>query len=87
MILPKGAVIVKPKYFAENKGKEEFAHNHFRYDHKNDCYICAYHKKLKYMRTHKHRNGGEYRIYANYAACDNCPKKTECKMQTALKHE
>ena len=30
------------------------------------------------MRNHKHNNGKEYRVYANYAACNNCPQKAKC---------
>jgi len=30
------------------------------------------------MRNTKHSDGKFYRVYANYAACARCPKKTEC---------
>ena len=70
-------LVAKPKPGGAVKPKE-YSRDRFVYDSGNDSYICPCGNLMRYMRYHKHSNSKEYRLYANYSACNNCPKKSEC---------
>ena len=70
-------LVAKPKSGGAIKS-EGFTHGDFIYDTENDRYICPCQNKLRFMRINKHNNGKTYKIYANYSACRQCPKKPEC---------
>jgi len=61
-----------------SKKAGEFSRDAFSYNPENDCYTCPCQNTLKFMRTQKHSNGEEYRVYANYSACSACPRRSEC---------
>ena len=65
------------------KHAESFTREEFSYDASRDCYTCPYQAELRFMRTQRHSNGREYRVYANYAACRTCPGREQC---TEAKH-
>lgn len=75
-------LVAKPKAGGAKKD-EGFTHDDFRYDREQDCYTCPCQNTLKFMRIQKHSNGKEYRVYANYAACPRCPRRSAC---TKAKH-
>lgn len=70
-------LVAKPKPGGTKK-EEGFTHDSFIYEKENDSYICPCKNRLNYMRNHKHSNGKEYRVYANYSACGNCPRQAKC---------
>ena len=73
-------LVAKPKAGGAKKG-EGFKRENFIYDRDNDCYVCPCQNELRFMRTQKHSDGKEYRIYANYPICGKCPKRSECTKQ------
>lgn len=60
------------------KHSEGFAREDFIYESENDCYVCPCRNRLRFMRTQMHNDKKEYRVYANYAACAECPDKEKC---------
>jgi len=70
-------LVAKPKPGGDVKS-EGFSRDSFVYDRENDYYICSCQNRLNFMRVQKHSNGKEYRVYANYSACGQCPKRSEC---------
>ena len=72
----------KPGGAKMNKG---FTHRDFTYDRENDCYICPCQNQMYYKCNKQHSDGREYRIYANYTACGQCPKKSVC-MKSQYRH-
>jgi len=70
-------LVAKPKPGGA-KMAEGFSLYDFTYNKENDCYICPMQNKLNFMRAQKHSNGKDYRVYANYAACNKCPQKSLC---------
>lgn len=60
------------------KHEEGFAHEDFIYDRENDCYTCPCKHSLRFMRMQTHSKEKEYRVYANYAVCSQCPKRKKC---------
>lgn len=75
-------LVPKPKAGGDKKA-EGFTRESFVYDCENDCYRCPCQNQLRFMRTQKNSDGKEYRLYANYSACGQCPRRTEC---TRAKH-
>lgn len=55
----------------------EFNHEAFQYDKERDCYICPMGNAIPFKRT---RRAGKIvgREYHNSAACNGCPKHTNC---------
>lgn len=71
-------LIAKPKPGGPKK-EEGFTLDKFTYDRENDCYFCPCQNRLRFMRMeHNNSTGKEYRVYANYSACANCPKRSAC---------
>jgi hypothetical protein len=70
-------LVAKAKAGGAKKG-EGFTRERFIYDRESDSYICPCKNQLKFMRMHKHSNGKEYRLYANYSACGTCQRRAEC---------
>jgi len=70
-------LVAKPKSGGSKK-KEGFTREDFIYDKGSDCYICPCQNKLRFMRTQRLVNDKEYRVYANYPACNKCPRRSEC---------
>jgi hypothetical protein len=70
-------LVAKPRPGGAVKA-EGFSRDCFEYDRKNDCYICPCKTPLHYMREQKHSNSKVYRVYANYSACRQCPRKGDC---------
>jgi hypothetical protein len=70
-------LVAKPKPGGVKK-EEGFRRGDFEYDGEHDCYTCPCKNQMGYMRNQKHSDGKVYRIYANYAACNKCPKKDKC---------
>ena len=60
------------------KKEEGFNRKYFSYDRERDIYKCPCQKELMYMRNKKHISGREYRVYANYSACETCQQKKKC---------
>ena len=63
-----------------------YGREYFRYDKKEDCYICPKGEKLPFMRMNK-RSGGYKdidgndiidRLYKNKSACRKCPNREKC---------
>jgi len=63
-----------------------YGREYFRYDKKEDCYICPEGEKLPFMRMSK-RSGGYKdkdgnniidRLYENTSACRKCPNREKC---------
>jgi len=70
-------LVAKPKPGGAKK-EEGFTRRDFVYDSEHDCYMCPGKNRMRHMRNQKHSDGKEYRIYANYAACGECPNKDTC---------
>lgn len=70
-------LVAKPRPGGAKKS-EGFSRDNFLYDREKDCYLCPCKNQLRFMRPQKHSDGKEYRVYANYPACNNCPKKSAC---------
>ena len=70
-------LVAKPKPGGRKK-EEGFTHRDFVYNSETDCYECPGKNQMKYMRNTKHSDGKVYRVYANYAACGECPYKAQC---------
>ena len=64
--------------FTENSRKEEDKKKGivFKYDEKEDCFICPQNKKLVLIGNHKKRD----KLYNKYQAknCNDCPLKPQC---------
>jgi transposase len=67
----------KPKPGGAKK-EAGYTRRDFVYDREHDSYELPCKNKMRYMRNQKHRDGKDYRIYANYGACGKCPKKDTC---------
>ena len=61
---------------------KEFSIESFVYDPNEDKYICPCGNHLPYKRITKKNGGKEYRVYANYGACNKCQRKPECTKYT-----
>jgi hypothetical protein len=70
-------LVAKPKPGGATKEKG-FTIEEFIYDRENDYYICPSSNHLGFKRNHKHTNGKEYQVYANYSACNKCQQKALC---------
>jgi len=70
-------LVAKPKPGGAKK-EEGFTRRGFVYDGEHDCYTCPGKNRMQHMRNQKHSDGKEYRIYANYTACGECPDKDKC---------
>ena len=70
-------LVAKPKPGGAKK-EEGFTRSDFTYDREEDCYECPCKNRMGYMRDQRHSDGKVYRVYANYAACGNCPQKGKC---------
>jgi transposase len=57
---------------------KEFRHDQFIYDAAQDKYTCPCGNAMRYKRMKKKNGGKEYRVYANYQACRECQRKSEC---------
>jgi len=71
-------LVAKPRAGGAPRKAEGFNREDFVYDGENDRYICPCKNPLEYRRTVKKNGGREYRVYANYPACNSCPMKSEC---------
>ena len=71
-------LVAKPRTGGAARKAEGFNRENFIYDGENDRYSCPCKNHFEYKRTIKKHNGKEYRIYANYPACNKCEKKGEC---------
>jgi transposase len=69
-------LVAKPKPGGSKKS-EDFTLDKFIYDKDTDCYTCPCQSQLGFMRMQR-QDGKEYRVYENFAACRQCPRKTEC---------
>jgi hypothetical protein len=70
-------IVAKPNPGGAKK-EEGFTRRDFIYDREADCYQCPCKNQMRYMRDQKHSDGKVYRVYANYAACGECPRKLQC---------
>jgi transposase len=57
---------------------KEFRHEQFIYNAEEDRYTCPLGNTFEYKRSQKKNGGTEYRVYANYSACRQCPRRSEC---------
>ena len=64
------------------KKAEGFRQGDFIYDPEKDIYTCPCKNMLSLKGYRKHISGREYRVYADYAACRKCRKKSECTKYT-----
>lgn len=71
-------LVAKPAPGGKKPPSEEFRRDKFQYDKENNCYICPGNNALRFMRKAKHSDGKEYNVYANYAACRQCPQREHC---------
>ena len=69
-------LVAKPAPGGKKK-EEGFTRESFIYNKENDYYVCPNKKRLQYKRL-KVTKGKLNKIYSNYSACTNCPKKTKC---------
>jgi transposase len=70
-------LIAKPAIGSVKKAAE-FRTDRFVYDEEKDVYICPCKQEMAYVRDRKKPCGREYRVYVNYQACRQCPRKSEC---------
>jgi transposase len=70
-------LVAKPKARGA-KTNEGYSRDKFVYNKECDCYACPCGNTFKFMRSQKHSDGKEYRVYANYNACANCPVRSKC---------
>ena len=61
---------------------EEFSLESFIYDCENDCYICPCKNQLNFKNIQKLKDSKEVRVYVNYTACAECPRRSECTKMT-----
>jgi len=73
--------IPKPKPSHQPKN-EEFNRDKFKYDTQSNTYTCPAGNELPQVRTRK-RDG--YKVYANRAACKDCPVKAQCTKSQTLR--
>ena len=69
----------KPTRQPEN---EQFNRENFKYDADNNTYTCPAGNTLPQVRT-RERDG--YKVYANRAACKECPVKDQCTKSQTLR--
>lgn len=62
---------------SKNEKKGLFTNDRFRYDTDRDVYVCPAAQALSFQRTEQH-DGRPMRIYANAAACRDCPLAQRC---------
>ncbi len=73
----KGAKACIPHQKHGSKEVGKFSHDKFRYDKKQDCYICPAGEKLKrYDQTGTHSSGHRYR--ADRKTCEQCKLFKQC---------
>jgi hypothetical protein len=57
---------------------ENYNKSKFKYDAKNDCYICPMGNAIPFNRLQKRPDGGNDRRYQNRGACQSCPNREKC---------
>ena len=63
-------VVPSQKQALKEKKEDPFDKSHFKYDRKNDCYICPAGKVLTYRRTEPEKRRRVYRV--KRSICKNC---------------
>jgi len=69
----------KPSHQPDN---EKFSRENFKYDAESNTYICPAGNVMKQVRS-RERDG--FRVYANRAACKECPVKDQCTKSKTLR--
>lgn len=70
-------VVVPSQRQASKKEPEEFDKERFRYDSKNDCYICPQGHQLPYRYTNNHEKNKVYKI-SKSSICKQCRHFGKC---------
>jgi len=67
---------------AHQPGNEEFNRENFKYDVESNTYTCPAGNTMPQVRT-RERDG--FKVYANRAACKECPVKGQCTKSQTLR--
>jgi len=65
------------------KNNKPFSKHNFKYDHKNNLYICPDNKKLPYQKTYKYKGKIREQYYSNGSL--NCPDQLKCSGKNRVK--
>jgi len=80
VLIPDQQFRQRDPHFEDRKGKtkQKFGKEDFKYDKKNNCYICPSGKILNHKGRAKLRNNEGEKYQAATGSCVNCPLKEKC---------